>query len=440
MRNRLLVLLSGLCLAASAARAEEAAPAESVEQRLARLEQLVTQSPAKEAAGRPTDFHFYWKDGLRLDTLDGAFKLKIGGRIQLDTAFYEVRSDLKNAVADSQDGIEFRRARIEISGDLYKYFEFKLQYDFAARNANVTEGGVVGFKDVFMGVTDLPYAWAPNVRVGHFKEPFSLEELTSSNDISFMERSLANVFAPARNAGAMAHKTAFDDRMLWAVGIFRETDDRGFDAGDGQYNATGRITALPLWMMEDAYQLLHLGVAYSYRNPNGDERRYRQRPESHLAQRYVDTGTFGVREEHRIGLEAALVIDSLSLQAEYMHSECNATGGLTDMDFDGFYVMASYIVTGEHRPYDQAAGIFKRVKPSSNVFDGGTGAIELVARYSYLDLGGKSGVDGGTIHDVTAGTGWYLNPNYKVIAEYIFSHLEGVDDLHAVQLRFQLAF
>ena len=68
---------------------------------------------------------------------------------------------------------------------------FKAQYDFA--------GGDVDFKDVWIGLDgqDCLGCMFPDITVGHFKEYFSQEELTSSKYITFLERSLpVSTFAP----------------------------------------------------------------------------------------------------------------------------------------------------------------------------------------------------------------------------------------------------
>ena len=182
----------------------------------------------------PLGINARWNNGLELKTNDGNTSLKLGGRIMLDHAWF---SDDTNNV----DGTEFRRTRLMLSGKVNQ-FEWKTQYDFARGDDSDgnDKGGRPAFKDVYVGVSGVPYAGA--LRVGHFKEPFGLEELTSSKYMTFMERSLTSAFAPSRNVGVMAHR-ALDGGTL-AYGVFRTTNDLGFDTGDGDYSATGRYTCL----------------------------------------------------------------------------------------------------------------------------------------------------------------------------------------------------
>ena len=148
------------------------------------------------------------------------------------------------------DGDTFRRARLYVSGQIQERYDFKMQYDFA--------GGDADFKDVYFGIKGVPALG--NVRVGQFKEPFSLEEQMSSNNITSIERANVNRLSPSRSAGVMFYNNYADQRVTGAVGIFRGADDSyGNYKGDG-YAATARVTGLP-YKNDDGSQLLHLGLA-----------------------------------------------------------------------------------------------------------------------------------------------------------------------------------
>ena len=71
--------------------------------------------------------------------------------------------------------------------------------------------------------------------------------------------------------------------------------------------------------------------------------------------------------------------------------------------------------------------------------DGGPGAWELAARYSYLELD-SSGIDGGILHDWTLGLNWYLSHNVRAMLGYIVAHREGFDYQQTLQVRLQLLF
>ena len=173
--------------------------------------------------------------------------------------------------------------------------------------------------------------------------------------------------------------------MTYALGVFRETDGFGNGEGDGEYNVTARLTGLPL-CEDEGSTLLHLGLAYSHRNP-GDTLPYSQRPEAHLAEKLVNTGSFDADDVDLVGAEAAMVYGPASLQGEYISVMVDGDAG-SDPDFSGYYVQASYFLTGEHRPYKASDAAFSRVKPKANFMgkEGGLGAWEIAARYSHIDL------------------------------------------------------
>jgi len=435
LEGRLNALEGGKADAGTEARVEQ------LEQSVEQIKQ--SQPPAadseewkamKEWVNDPMTLRPYWKDALNFKSTDGSIKLKIGGRIHYDWAFYDEDDLAWRVGSDFNNDSEFRRARIYISGDIHNNLNFKAQYDFA--------GGDADFKDVYIGVKKVPYVG--NLRFGQFKEPFSLEELTSSNDITFMERSLVNTFAPSRNAGVMAFDTMKDESMTWAVGVFRQSDDFGDGMGGRDYNLTGRVTWLPVYE-DDGRRLIHLGASYSHQNYENDTLRYRARPETHLSPRVVDTGNFSAEYGDLIGFEAAWVEGPFSLQGEYAKAmiegrDRNPFFNTGNPKFVAFSVQASYFLTGEHRPYKKSEGVFDRVRPKSNFGDGeGTGAWEVAARYSYLDLN-EGRITGGRLEAVSLDLNWYWNPNMKMMWNYVFANPSNGGDVDILQWRVQLAF
>ncbi len=394
--------------------------------RLQKMELKLTELEERPVTG-PTDFRVFWKNGLRFETRDKDFKLKLGGRIMNDWAWMSEDSDVRSSKGDLLDGTEFRRVRLYIAGLIYGNVDYKLQFDFA--------GGKAKLKDAYIGIKDLPFGY---LKMGHFKEPFGLDELTSSKYITFIERALPMAFAPSRNTGLMLSSTAFDKRMTWAAGIFRDADSYGKKTSEGGYNITGRVTALP-WYEDKGAKLLHIGAAYSRRSPKNTVH-YRQRPEAHLAPYFVDTNSLSADRAGILGLESALVYGPFSVQGEYIYTDVDGKSGSSSPSFDGFYVQSSYFLTGEHRKYSTSKGSFSRVKPKENYkYGAGAGAWEVAARYSQIDLS-DSGINGGKLKDTTVGLNWYLNPNMRIMWNYVRSKLDGVGNSNLALMRFQIDF
>jgi phosphate-selective porin len=130
--------------------------ADDLEQTVAELRERIEALEKQQVADSKT-FKLYWKEGIRYDTLDNAFQMRIGGRIQNDWAFFDQDSGLEDAVGNWDDGTEFRRARLYMQELLYETIEFKAQYDFAGGDIN---GGELD--DVTVG---LNWYLNPNTRV-----------------------------------------------------------------------------------------------------------------------------------------------------------------------------------------------------------------------------------------------------------------------------------
>ncbi|GMW01203.1 MAG: porin [Candidatus Hydrogenedentota bacterium] len=399
--------------------------------------------------------------GLQVTSGDDAFQLRIRTRIAHDWAWFNQNDELKLALGDEQDGTGFRYARLVIQGKFWDDFSFNSEIDFAGENGADSPK----FRDVYLQYDGVPYGGERefSLRMGHFREPFSLEELTPVVYRTFVEKSLANVFVPSRNAGIQISDALLgepkSERLTWAVGLFKETDDipSSNDSDEDQgYQLTMRLTGLP-WYKDEGRKLLHLGAAYSHRNPDGARLPYGTRPESRLALfRYADPDGARLPRLFRLqdaradtvdlfGGEAALVLGPFSLQGEYMHSSVDTTFGGT-VDYAGYYAQASYFLTGEHRPYRTDRATFDNPIPNSNFKfkDGehGWGAWEATARYSFVDMN-DGPVNGGEHASYTLGLNWYLNPNFRITWNYIRNEIDhplfdGTFDMFLT--RFQLEF
>lgn len=367
----------------------------------------------------------YWNNGMRLESEDRAFKIGFGGRILNDWGAITADKGLEDAF-DGQGlegtGTEMRHARFYMAGSIYNQFTFKADYDFAGTDAD--------FKDVWMGIKNIP--WAGEVRVGHQKEPFSLEGMNSLPNMTFMERGLPAVFGPSRNTGIKAHSSALDGRVGWGIGAYKDvsTSD-GFD-DHSDYNITGRLTGIP-HVNEDGSHLLHMGVAYSHKFRDEDESmNYRSRPESNLTGVYtVDTGAIeNVTGVDLLGPEIAVIYGPVCFQAEYVHAYLNRTSA-ENLGFSSYYALCSLFLTGEHRTYkiDEAGGEFGRVIPNRPfAFNrNGWGAWQVAVRYSFVDLNDKE-IRGGEETNYTFGVNWFMNPNLRVTFNYVLATIDERDN------------
>ncbi len=394
---------------------------DELERKLARLEvgaapskdeiQEMVRAELEEAQG-PTTFHVHWKEGLRFDSLDEQFKLKIGGRLHVDYTAIRGDDELEDCFADEfQDEVEFRRMRLSTSGTMYGNMAYKLEFDFS--------GCEVGITDAYLQFTDLiPLG---TLTVGRMTEPFALCDAGSTKYLTFVERPLPGGFKPGYNTGVRLSDYALNQRMTWAAGLFW-CDDCG-DVADGHAveegpAVTGRVTFLPYYADKGA-RLAHVGASASHREPDNGEVEYEFRPETHVGPKLVSTGTLADLDSVLLtGLEAAAVLGPFYLQGEIIRSEVDPDDG-SSLSLSGYYLQTSYFLTGEHKNYDTKKGNWGRVKPANNYDgEGGWGAWEVAARLSSVDLD-DGDVNGGQLTDITLGLNWYLNPNMRLMWNYV---------------------
>ncbi len=425
---------------------------------------------------KPDSVHVKLDDGIHFATKDGNFTAGINGRLQVDSQT-NVNQNLPvsylstitnpNATqnqsgvpAPLNDGATLRRARLGIEGTFFKATDYKFEYDFTRGNG-LNAGGIT---DAYIRYN---FSKPFSIKVGAFKEPFSLEEATSNRYLTFIERNMAvNTFVDNLNTykvGIGANYSA--DRWLVATSLQTEGVggynaygnnaiggaslqtgsavnsnggvNRNGGGGDTSWELNGRVGGTP-WM-ESKTKFLHVGTSGSYININNN---------------YLGNGTYnnggvifangiganvdrssilntgnltsgtrsaGPQANHlfRFGAESALVYGPFSAQAEYIQTDVSGNGYNNNESLNGYYGYATYFLTGESRNYRAKTASWDRLKPTRN-FDlkGGWGAWELAAGYDYMNL--NSGViNGGRASTFKSGINWYPNSHVRVMADWV---------------------
>lgn len=375
---------------------------------------------------------------------------RLTGFFQADAVFFGQDANNIAAVGDVQDGADFRRARLAATGQAWDNVSYMLEMDFAFP-------GRPSFMDVWLDIDDV--IGSSKLRIGQFRQPFGMDGLTSVKELTFLERGLPFAFLPFRQIGAMLHGHGKEELATWAVAGFRfPTDVFGGNVGDnGGYGLASRLTAL---LANREGRLLHAGFGYCYVDPANDQFQYRNQPEVFVGETgggvpagvpgsvppFVDTGVIAARDANLLNVELATAFGSFYAQTEAVYAVVDQVAG-PSVTLPGAYAHAGYFLTGESRTYNGKNGVFGRVNPRCNVGkDGGIGAWEIAARWSYLDLN-DANVQGGRLNDLTAGLNWYLNPHTKFQFNYIRAMLDkplapgaGASDADIFAMRAQVDF
>ena len=157
----------------------------------------------------------------------------------------------------------------------------------------------------------------------------------------------------------------------------------------------------------------------------------------------VDTGDIPSEAVNLLGGEAALVLGPLSAQVEYVQARIDARGtGAGDPVYSGWYAEAGFFLTGEHRPYVRETGLFGRILPRKNfriAGKPGPGAIQVAARVSGIDLS-DAWTRGGELRGYALGVNWHLNPNTRIMIDFVQADRDRMGPYRFLGMRFQVDF
>jgi len=348
----------------------------------------VTAKPATEIS---------WKGAPEIKTADG-WVFKPRGRIQLDVASINAPAGVTGIRGGT--ATEFRRVYLGVDGKIPGGFSYRVEADIANSTVELT--------DIYM-----TYGTGPlSVTAGQIKPFWSLDDLTSDLFTSFTERAaFTSAFGFERRVGLSAQYRG--KALLLQGGVF---GDNALDLTDSNHSMSvdGRVVFMP----KLGKAQLHLAASGHYRDPNDPAAtsRYRARPFVHTTDvRLVDTGLIDVSKERGLGLEGAVLSGPFHAAGEaYWHTVRRSAAA--DPTFFGGYAEVGMVLTpGDVRGYRD--GAFDRLKPSKPINAGGIGAIELNARYDYLDLN-DAGIVGGQQKTALIGLVWAPIEYIRITANY----------------------
>ncbi len=358
--------------------------------------------------------------------------LKLGGGLLYDFVTY-IQDDVSKDQIRLTPDIKLRDFRFIMSGKIKTKrqitWKLGLMYDAASTAWLVRETGVM------VGIPEL----SGHVFVGRTKEGFSMNKVMNGYSGWTTERQMALDIIPILADGIKLLGYLPKQRIFWNAGAYADWLSEKQSFSTYAWQVVLRAGVLPVYT-DSKNTLLHLGVNYRYGEPEDGKIRVRSRPEANPAPYFIDTGEFPANHSNQLGWEVYFSTGSLMLGSEGYFTQFSSPSK-DNPQFKGGEVGACYILTGEKRPYSTVSSIYGFIPVRKSVFDGGTGAIELVARYSVLDLNGGN-ISGGKFWKFTPMVNWYLSEYVRLEIAYGFGvlnrfNLEGVTQFFQSRIHLQ---
>ncbi|GAA6151587.1 porin [Pseudoteredinibacter isoporae] len=425
MNNRIKTLVAAVSTAVlmgagSVHAGEVQSEIEALKKRLAELEAKLKEQPKLKLTGA----------GLRVKDPKSKSSFKLNGRLHLDVNSFDGAYNAKNN-GDSASDVFARRARIGVSGNLDQDWSYQFVMAFAGGNRGGSNREDGRIQNAILSYNGFKRNGGPQIQLGKIKEDVTLEAVTSSNHLTTMSRSaIVNSVSPFFNWGVRVNQRFKNSGLRYAAGLYQAADgsSNGRDSKDGNnlLAFTGRVNWAPF---AETGKVLHLGAWGSYRDFGGNGLRNRARGEIRNTNvRLLDSNAGGssiaVDKITEYGLEFAGVTGPLSLQAEYIERGADTVlSSDPEPTLDGYYVTASYFLTGESRHYDAAKGVFKQPKGVRN-------AWELYARYSNADASFNNpslaaGSQGTELDVLTLGVSYFASPQLRFMLNYQDAEVSG---------------
>jgi phosphate-selective porin OprO and OprP len=361
-------------------------------------------------------------------------KLVLGGVIQVNFEDGDVSAfEGRFGQTALKDRFRLRRARINLTGDFAENFDFKIEGDFGQGDGLNSNRLAFSATDIFVNWHQFPEA---QVKIGQWKAPFGLEQLTPDTALYFAERSLpTGAITPDRQIGAQLWGKPFTnvwpdqkDLLTYYAGIFNG-DGRNVSVNDNNnFMYVGRLESTlfksKVWGQESS---LKLGA--DVLNSRDDKGTNISQSLNLLVNADGSLSPFvlpGADERTAWSVDAWFKLGRLDLIGEYLQEKVNGrtvngvAPGFANFTTNGYYIMGGYFLIPKK--------------------------LQAVVRWEDLNPGQK-GNDG--IRSITGGLNYYIHgDDFKLMVNYIHTWSDfreanpqfGEDQFDEVIGRIQLMF
>ena len=404
-------------------------------------------------------FRITTEGGPKIRSESGNFELGLNARAHLDLhSFSQDRADARFPPFGSQvpggeegSGFNWRRTYTTLTGRFYR-LNFKLENDFAAGDFPHTLRETWVSTKLGSGL----------VTVGQFKPYRGMEELTSSNEITLMERpstSSTGIYNGRQFLMGMGYRNTIGDKFGYGVDVM-SLAHVGLPMEGVTYG--GRAVWLPI---ADENTTMHFAFTFSRDHSTveslsaGAVDVYGGRLGVHksLGTAGAGMGPSGHATQTTFAGEAAYAMGPVTLQGEYANSRLDnshqVAGALKGSNVQAYYIQASWFVTGERPLYRKDRGTFGKPKPI-----GKWGALELAVRYDVAENVTQSltadpchtATSKCQVEVITLGANWYVRPGLRFMLNYYVTEasignaspgaVNRKDEPFAISFRTQLSF
>jgi phosphate-selective porin OprO/OprP len=366
----------------------------------------------------------------------GFTTLKIGGGYLIDYSAYSQdkvgKDQMDSANVELKDGFKVRDSRIALSGKFKTKrtitWKAGFMYDGVSDSWFVRETGIM------IGVPEL---WG-SFFIGRTKAGISMSKVMNGYSGEFMERHTALEAIPLLADGVKWLGFLPKKRIFWNVGVFADWLSKGqsFSTHDWQFDA--RVGWLP---MHTDKTNLHVAANFHIGRPQDNSIQVRSKPEASAAPYFIDTKKFPSDRATFLGWEVYYTSGPWMLGTEYRWDKFKSSQK-DDPVFHGGELVAGYTITGESRPYYTENAIYGFMPVNKSVFKGGPGAIDIMLRFSTIDLD-DGPIKGGKFWRLTPQVNWYATKNIRFEFMYGYGVLDRFNlkgTTQFFQSRLQLAF